>query len=232
MLACLGFLVLLTMSEVSAEETSKKEDTHAEEHHAEDDHQHGEHSEDSDAHHADDHHDDHGDDHAGDHGHAEETIWNDLSFWSIVAFAGFCAAIVKLGLWDSLVTNMTQREQNENQLITDAEAHLSSAAALLKEFQGKMEAMDETVAATMAEAQRDADHTKNDIVDYAQREASQMKHRAEVEIQRYRDQSLHTLFDHLATRVTQQTESKLRAELQVADQDRLIDETLNQLAAQ
>lgn len=198
---------------------------------------HGEESH-SDIHKAESAADDHGheEDHdAAGHGadghddHEKPTIWADLSFWSIIAFAGFCFAIVKLGLWDSLITNMAAREKVENDLISVAEAHLASAQASLNQYRGQLEAMDETVAETLAEAKRDATHTEKEIIELANREAAQMLERAKHEIDRTRDQTLNDLFDHLSKRVTESAEAKLRTQLQSSDQDKLIDETLGQL---
>ncbi|WP_231739643.1 ATP synthase F0 subunit B [Thalassoglobus polymorphus] len=172
------------------------------------------------------HHDDaHGDDHGA------PPFREDTAFWSIIAFAGLCFAVVKLGLWNSLQTNMAAREEKEINLISTAEGHLTEAQQSLNQYRGQLEAMDETVAETIAEAGRDADHTQTEIIELAKREASLMLHRAEHEISRSRDQSLNSLFEHLAHRVAEATEAKVRANLQTEDQDRLIDDTLNQLVA-
>lgn len=165
-----------------------------------------------------------------DHGDEKPTIWADLAFWSIIAFAGFCFAIVKLGLWDSLVTNMSQREQHEIQLIATAEGHLASAKAVLNQYRGQLEAMEETVVESLAEAKRDAQHTQSEIVELANCEASLMLVRAKHEIDRSRDQTLNRLFEHLSRSVAAATEASVRANLVAADQDRLIDDTLSQLA--
>ena len=175
------------------------------------------------------HHDDngHGD---GDHGHEAPPFKEDLAFWSIIAFAGFILALYKLGIIDWLHTSMAAREDEQNDVISVAEGHLAEAQASLNQYRGQLEAMDETVAETLAEAGRDADHTRGEIVELAESEAKSMVKRAEVEIGRARDQSLHNLFSHLAARVAEAAESRMRQNLQADDQDRLIDDTLNQLA--
>ncbi len=235
-----AFLMCMTFVSTNAVAQEHKDDDHAKAHAHDDDHAH----EDGHDHKDDDHHTekaghgdgkhgegDHGDGHHGDDHHGAPHIWEDSAFWSIIAFAGFCFAIVKLGLWKSLHVNMAAREQKENDLIATAEGHLAEANASLNEYRGQLEAMDETVAETIAEAGRDADHTKTEIVELANREAEQMRQRAEHEIERSRDQSLNSLFEHLAHRVAEAAEAKVRADLQAEDQDRLIDDTLNQLAA-
>lgn len=233
-ICCLGAIVLVSNATSAAEPAHGKDDAHVHAENGDTGNVHHEHDSHDDAHHDD--HDahggaSHGDDthHAGEHG--APNIWEDLSFWSIIAFAGFVLAIAKLGLWDSLKTNMAKREASETHLIAAAEGELATVQESVKQFRGQLEAMDETTTATLAEAQRDADHTRQDLIDTANREASQMLHRAEHEIARSRDQSLNNLFEHMANRVCEAAEARVRSGLQGADQDRLIDDTLNQFAS-
>ncbi len=198
--------------------------------HDADDHEHaaGDHTHDEDhddehdagAHHAED---------ASHDSHGAPPLKEDSAFWSILAFAGFCFAINKLGIWNWLHVSMAEREKNEGDVIATAENHLAEARVSLGKYRGQLEAMDETVAETLAEAKRDADHTQGEIVEAANREAELMVHRTEHEIERSRDQSLNSLFGHLAQRVAEAAEVKVKANLQANDQDRLIDETLSQL---
>ena len=188
--------------------------------------------------HDSDHHDNgsHGDSGHGDasHGsghHGRPPIAQDEAIWGMVAFIGFVLAIHKLGLWRSLKTNMARREQNEIDVIAAAESKLSSAQSALSKYRGQLEAMDETVAETLAEAKRDASHTQADIVNSANKEAGLMVQRAEHEIERSKDQALNRLFEHMSKRVAETAEAKFRSQLQSQDQDRLIDDTLSQLAA-
>ena len=162
-------------------------------------------------------------------GHNAPSLKSDSALWSIIAFAGFCFAIQKLGIWNWLKTSMAEREQNEGAVIAAAENLLAEAQASLNQYRGQLEAMDETVAEILAEAKRDADHTQSDIVATANREAELIVSRVKQEIERSRDHSLHDLFDHLAQRVTAAAEAKVKANLQADDQNRLIDETLSQL---
>ena len=166
--------------------------------------------------------------HEGD-AHKAPPLKKDSAFWSIIAFAGFCFAIHKLGIWNWLKTSMAEREQNEGDLIATAENHLAEAQASLNQYRGQLEAMDETVAEILAEPKRDADHTQSEIVATANREAELITSRVKQEIERSRDHSLHDLFDHLAQRVTAAAEAKVKTNLQADDQNRLIDETLSQL---
>lgn len=155
------------------------------------------------------------------------SLSSDLPFWAIVAFLGFIAAIKFLG-WDSLTSGMKAREEKELALIAEAEGLRRQAAEQLLHHRGLMEALDEEVRDVLAEAERDADHTRRDIRAAAEREADAARERARVEIRRVKDQSLNEVFETVAGRVVQLTEDKLRGRLTPQDQDQLIDAALNE----
>lgn len=166
--------------------------------------------------------------HSGGHGH-EYSFWGDLSFWSFVAFIGFVLAIKKLGLWDLLLTSMSDREKAEWARLDEADKLLTQAEGTLRKFRGQFEALEETVRETMAEGHRDAEYTQQSIVDHARTEASAAVERATFEIERVKDQTLNTLFAEMADKVVAATEAALKSQLQSADQDRLIEATLGEL---
>lgn len=157
------------------------------------------------------------------------SLSSDLPFWAIVAFIGFVIAIKFLG-WDALTSGMKSREQKELALIAEAEGLRKQAAEQLVHHRGVMEALDEEVGEVLAEAQRDAEHTRGDIRSVAEAEAETARERARVEIRRVKDQSLNEVFEQVATRVVELTEAKLRGRLTPSDQDQLIDAALNEFS--
>ena len=82
-----------------------------------------------------------------------------------------------------------------------------------------------------AEAQRDAQRTRSDIVASAASEAETLKNRALREIERTRDQSLKGLFDAMTIRVIERTQERLSETLSDADQERLMDEALGEFTS-
>ncbi|WP_437186413.1 hypothetical protein SH668x_003564 [Planctomicrobium sp. SH668] len=165
---------------------------------------------------ADDHHD----------GHGEYSIKKDLNFWSLIAFIGFAFAIKKLGLWDSLLTNMSARQTSESAAIETAESTLNISLESLRAAKGRVEALDQKIREIRDEAGRDAQSTRNEIQATAAREAQSALDRANLEIGRTRDQALNEIFETVADQVTARTEQKLRQNLQADDQNRLLDEAL------
>jgi F-type H+-transporting ATPase subunit b len=164
---------------------------------------------------------------AAEHGYSLKT---DLPFWGIVAFVLFLVAIKVLG-WDALTGGMKAREEKELAFIAEAEGLRREAKEKLTEQRGIMEAVDEEVRGVFEEAERDADYTRRDIRDLAEREAETARERARVEIRRVKDQSLNDVFESVANRVVQLTEEKLRSRLTPNDQDQLIDAALNEFGS-
>jgi F0F1-type ATP synthase membrane subunit b/b' len=154
--------------------------------------------------------------------HAPAGIRDNLPFWGLVAFLGFLYAIRKLG-WNALVTGMREREENELRLIGEAEQLRQQALEQLRHSQGLMEAVDEHVREALAEAGRDADHTRNDIRAVAQREAQLVRQRAEAEIERVRSQSLSDIFEATVDRIVREAEARIRTRLSPVVQQKLID---------
>lgn len=170
-----------------------------------------------------------GDSHSA-QGHGKYTIWNDLPLWSAIAFIGFVAAIFKLGLWDSLTSNMSKREAAERGAISTAEGHLTEAQTLLRSAKGRIEALDESVRETLAEGQRDAQYTRDEFIRLAEKEAAASVERARYEVERVKNQSLNDLFESLADKVATVTEQRLKGGLQADDQRRLIETMLGQFS--
>ena len=166
---------------------------------------------------------------AGEHGSGG--LWDNLPFWGLVAFLGFLYAIRKLG-WNALVTGMQEREENELRLIGEAEQLRQQALEQLRHYQGLMEAVDEHVREALAEAGRDADHTRNDIRAVAQREAQLVRQRAEVEIERVRSQSLSDIFEATVDRIVREAEARIRTRLSPTAQQKLIDAAVAEFTQQ
>lgn len=163
-------------------------------------------------------------------GHAYSGLTSDLPFWGVIAFVGFIFAIRKLG-WGAFTSGLQGREAEELRLIAEAEDLRRQAAEQLHVQRGQMEALDEEIRAVLAEADRDADHTRRDIRAAADREAATARARVELEISRVKDQTLSELFENFTQRVIDATQDRLRGRLDAAAQDTLIDAALAEFAA-
>ena len=155
----------------------------------------------------------------------------DLALFSLVVFIVFLVVLKKFA-WTPLITGLDQREAGIRAHFEGAEEARRKAEELLAEHDAKLEGVQDEVREIIAEARRDAEHTRSEIVAAAQQEAEATRDRAVAEIERARDQALKDLFDQVAHQVAAATEHVLERSLQESDQQRLIEEALAQVSAE
>jgi F-type H+-transporting ATPase subunit b len=153
---------------------------------------------------------------------------SDLALWSAITFLFFLIVLSKLA-WKPLNSALEQREAGIRKNIDDAEAGRVKAEALLREHEAKLSKVQEEVKEILAEARRDAEHTKQEIVAAAQREAEASRQRAVADIRQAKDVALSELFDFVSGNVMQATERVLQRSLTGDDQERLVREALAEL---
>ncbi len=154
----------------------------------------------------------------------------DLALWSLVVFLTFLFVLKKFA-WKPLADGLDAREQRIRSDIDAAEAARVKAEQMLADHEAKLAGVQEEVKEILAEARRDAEHTKNEIMATAQGEAEATRDRALGDIERARDQALKDLFDQVSTQVAAATEHVLGRSLDAADQQRLITEALADVTA-
>lgn len=155
----------------------------------------------------------------------------DLAIFSAVVF-GLLVGGLYFTAWPKILGALAAREEGIRKAISDAEDAKVQAQAFMKEHKGRLEAVENQVKEILAEARRDAEHTRLDIMKQAEAEAEATKNRAIAEINRAKDQAIDELFSTLASQVSAATEQVVGRALTGPDQDRLIQETLAQFARQ
>jgi F-type H+-transporting ATPase subunit b len=151
----------------------------------------------------------------------------DLALWSAITFVIFLFLLGRYA-WGPLVAALDQREGKIRGDISAAEAARLKAEQMLAEHTKRMAQVQEEIRALLAEARKDAEGLKQDIIGQAQKEAQSAKERAVGEISRARDSALKDLFDVMAGEVARATRHVLGRSVTASDQDRLIDEALAQ----
>jgi F-type H+-transporting ATPase subunit b len=152
----------------------------------------------------------------------------DLALFTLVVF-GLLFTGLYLTAWPKITTALEEREAGIRRAIADAEKARNDAADMLKQHQAKLDAVQEEVKAILAEARRDAERTKADIMASANTEATATKNRAIAEIERAKDQALNELFDRMANQVAKATEQVVGRSITADDQNRYIREALAQV---
>lgn len=155
----------------------------------------------------------------------------DLALWSLITFIIF-AVILKLAAWGPLTTALDAREAKIHGNLAHAELAREKAERLLVDYQTQLAAAQDQILKMMADARRDAEHTRQEILAQTEKDVSLLKDRAVAEIERTRDFALNELFGHMAGTVANATEKVLGRALTDSDQDRLVNEALAEFSRQ
>jgi len=171
---------------------------------------------------------------AGDHDpHAKPPgpiDWStDLALWSLIVFVLF-VTVLRAFAWGPLKTSLNAREHKIKSDIALAEEARIKAENMLAEYQSKLSTAQDEVLKTLAEARRDAEHTRQEIMAQTEKDVAATKERAILEIARTKDQALEELFKHMAGTVAKATEHVLGRALTDADQERLIGDALTEFS--
>jgi F-type H+-transporting ATPase subunit b len=152
----------------------------------------------------------------------------DLALWSAITFVIFFWLLARFA-WGPLRDGLDAREARIRQDIAEAEAHRVKAEQLLREYETKLAKVQEEVKEILAEARRDAETARQDIIATAEKESAAMRQRAVADIERARDQALNELFAFVSQNVMQATEKILGRSLNGGDHERLVREALANL---
>lgn len=177
--------------------------------------------------------------HGGD-GHHEEygakgaskdlaEVRGDLAIFTFVVFLGLMVLLTKFA-WGPITEALDTRESTIRQDLADTESAKVKSQKLVAEHEAKLAGAHDESREIVAEARRDAETTKADIMAAADSEAEAARQRATADIEHAKDVALKELFDSMSNRVAGATETVLGRSVTGADHDRLIEEALAQFA--
>lgn len=153
----------------------------------------------------------------------------DLALWSVVTFVVFLAVLTRFA-WKPLTAALDERETKVRQDILAAEASRKQAEQMLSDHAKKLADVQNEVREMLAEARRDADRARTELVSAAQAEADSLRQRALADIERARDQALDELFATMASTVSRAAEQVVGRSLTGDDHDRLVRDAVGQFA--
>ncbi len=157
---------------------------------------------------------------AGDLG---SSIWTLVIFLSLVLVLGYFA-------WGPILETLKSREDFIRDSLEQAREHRESAAATLKEYEQKLVEARSEATAIVEEGRRDAEVLRQKIEENARAEGEKIIERAKREIRIARETAVKDLYDlsgHLATGIASHI---LGRELKAEDQERMIDEALDEMS--
>jgi len=118
----------------------------------------------------------------------------DLAIFTLVVFVVLLLVLWKFA-WGPISAGLDKREQGVANNIARAEEAASEAEKLIANYEAKLAAASDEVRGMIEEARRDAEHTKQQIVDEAQQAASAEADRARREIETAKASALKELAD-------------------------------------
>ena len=192
-------------------------------------------------------HDEHGheDGHHGDgHGHHDHTdlshanashslndsgeFKKDMAIYTLVVFI-LMLIILRVAAWNPIKNALAEREQGIIDHIEDARRSASKAERLLEEYESKIAAAAQEANEIVAEGRRDAEATKDRIVQEAQDAATAERDRALNDIDIAKNAALQEVAEKSADIAVALAAKIVSKELNASDHQTLIKETLDNI---
>jgi len=208
-------------------------DGHDDDHGHADGHEHeGDHS----------HDDGHGDSHGGGHGHgadlshsnashglaAVDEFKGDMAIYTLAVFI-LMLVILRFAAWNPIKKALEQREQGILDHIEDARRSAAKAEKLYEEYEAKIAAAAQEANEIVAEGRRDAEATKDRIVQEAQEAATAERNRALNDIEIAKNAALQDVAEKSADIAVALAGKIVNKELNASDHQALIKDTLDNI---
>lgn len=154
------------------------------------------------------------------------TNWN--AIWAVGIFMVLLIILGRFA-WRPILRAVEQREKAIADALATAQAQQAQSQQLLAEYQIRLQKADDEAARRLDEARRDALEAREKILLAARHEADEVAKRATAEISSAKQSALNELYAFAGDLATQVASRILRKELDPAGQQRLIDESLEQI---
>lgn len=174
----------------------------------------------------------HADDQGDEHGPEYKLMTLDAmaAVWTIVVFVGLLI-VLRAGAWKPIQKVLVEREKFITESLAQAQSDREAAEARLKEYSAKLEDAGKEAAAIMEEARRDAKVLKQREEQNAREEADRTIERAKREIELATDTAVKELYAKSAKLATDIASRVIGKELDPAQHERLIAESIEELDA-
>ncbi len=150
--------------------------------------------------------------------------------WSLVTFLAVLAVLGKFA-WKPILTALQKREDFIRQSLEQAKRDREEAEKRLKEYSDKIVAARAEATAIVEEGRRDADVLRRKFEEDAKAEAKAILERSRREIQIATDTAVKELYSLSAKLATDVAGRIIRKELNAREHERLISESIDELAA-
>lgn len=150
---------------------------------------------------------------------------------AVIVFVILFAVLYKMA-WGPILKGLQDREGKIKSDLDSAEKAAKDAQATLKEYEVKLAQAQETSRKLIEESRVEAERVAAQIKDQTQAEIKQIKDKATRDITAAKEQALSELYVQAAAMSTQIAGRILKRELNAADQQAIVDESLAQLKAE
>lgn len=148
--------------------------------------------------------------------------------WAVVLFLIF-AAILGFVVWPKILAALQAREQKLEGDLVGAEKARTEAEEALATYKSQIAEAQKEAQKVVEEARKSAEQAAAKIKADTETEISRMKERAEAEIESAKDQALSEVYAQTAELSTQIAGRILKREINAADQQQLVSESLAEL---
>jgi F-type H+-transporting ATPase subunit b len=150
------------------------------------------------------------------------------AIWTIIVFI-VLLIVLRGAAWKPIQNVLATREKFIVESLAQAKRDREAAEARLAEYTARLEAAGKEAAAIVEEARRDANGVRQRIEEEARQEADRMVERAKREIQIAADSAVKDLYIKSAKLATEIASRVIRKELDAAQHERLIAESIDEL---
>ena len=151
-----------------------------------------------------------------------------VALWTLVIF-GIVVFVLGKFAWGPILGGLQAREKFIRESLESAKRDREAAEARLKEYSDKLVAARAEATAIVEEARRDAEALKRRFQEETQAEANRTIERARREIKIAQETGVKELYVLTAKLTTQVAGKILQREIQPADHERLIQESIREL---
>ena len=153
----------------------------------------------------------------------------DLAVWTFVVFMVTLAILWKFA-WGPIAAGLDRREKGIADNIAAAEEAAREAQRLTAQYEGKLAAAADEVRQLLDEARRDAEHTKQSILEEARDAAGRERDRTLREIESAKQGALKELADTSADLAVELAGKIVKAKLSAEEHSQLVRDAVSQLA--
>ena len=162
----------------------------------------------------------------------ESPAWfqRDLAIWSFVVFLGLLALLTKFA-WKPIMQGLEKREQGIADLIAATQAANDDAKKMLASYERRLTEAEAEVGGMIAEARRDGENLKQEIVAEARKAAEDERNRARHEIGLAKDDALAQIAQKAGELAVDVAGKFLREKLGKEDQARLVRDSVSSIGS-